>query len=360
MADTKISALTASTTPLAGTEVLPIVQGGTTKQVSVANLTAGRAVSASSITLTNPLAVTSGGSGTTTAFTAGSVPFAGASGVYSQDNANFYWDDTNNRLGIGTATPVGPLDITNSGTQQYLSNGTATGTATGTVYSTLAMRSLKGGGANVFAYDDALIQTQRANISYNGDGFTHDSKLVFSVNSSNRDGTPVAQLSIDVLNTTLLTGNLVPGVAGKGINFTANTPAAGMTSQLLNWYEEGTFTPNIGGTATYTNQLGRYTRVGRLVTCFIRLTINQRNTGSDTTISGMPFTSVNSGQAQAGTVAYFANVAVNSTFVGVYIANNSTTLQFTNTTTATATATPAVALIGSGSDFMISITYEAA
>jgi hypothetical protein len=50
MADTKISALTASTTPLAGTEVLPIVQGGVTKQVSVANLTAGRAVSATSVT----------------------------------------------------------------------------------------------------------------------------------------------------------------------------------------------------------------------------------------------------------------------------------------------------------------------
>ena len=41
MADTKISALPASTVPLAGTEVLPIVQSSTTKQVSVANLTAG-------------------------------------------------------------------------------------------------------------------------------------------------------------------------------------------------------------------------------------------------------------------------------------------------------------------------------
>jgi hypothetical protein len=52
MADTKISALTASTTPLAGTEVLPIVQSGATKQVSVANLTAGRAVSVASLTAT--------------------------------------------------------------------------------------------------------------------------------------------------------------------------------------------------------------------------------------------------------------------------------------------------------------------
>lgn len=55
MADTKISALTVATTPLAGTEVLPIVQSGVTKQVSVANLTAGRAVSADSLTLTGNL-----------------------------------------------------------------------------------------------------------------------------------------------------------------------------------------------------------------------------------------------------------------------------------------------------------------
>jgi hypothetical protein len=49
MADVKISGLPASTTPLAGTEVLPIVQGGATKQVSIANVTAGRSVAALSV-----------------------------------------------------------------------------------------------------------------------------------------------------------------------------------------------------------------------------------------------------------------------------------------------------------------------
>lgn len=39
MADTKISALPAATTPLAGTEVLPIVQGGVTDKVAVNDLT---------------------------------------------------------------------------------------------------------------------------------------------------------------------------------------------------------------------------------------------------------------------------------------------------------------------------------
>ena len=55
MADLKISALTAATTPLAGTEVLPIVQGGVTTKVAVSDLTAGRAVTASSV---NKVAIT--------------------------------------------------------------------------------------------------------------------------------------------------------------------------------------------------------------------------------------------------------------------------------------------------------------
>jgi hypothetical protein len=46
MADLKISQLPAATTPVAGTEVLPIVQSGTTTQVSIANLTVGRNVTA--------------------------------------------------------------------------------------------------------------------------------------------------------------------------------------------------------------------------------------------------------------------------------------------------------------------------
>jgi len=57
------------------------------------------------------LPVTKGGTGTNTAFTAGSVVFAGASGVYSQDNASFFWDNTNDRLGIGTTSPSATLDV---------------------------------------------------------------------------------------------------------------------------------------------------------------------------------------------------------------------------------------------------------
>lgn len=58
MADLKISQLPAASTPLAGTEVLPIVQSGSTVQVSVNNLTAGKAVSASTVTATTVTATT--------------------------------------------------------------------------------------------------------------------------------------------------------------------------------------------------------------------------------------------------------------------------------------------------------------
>ncbi len=51
MADTKISALTGASTPLAGTEVLPIVQGGATVKVSVTNLTSGKSVPATGFQL---------------------------------------------------------------------------------------------------------------------------------------------------------------------------------------------------------------------------------------------------------------------------------------------------------------------
>lgn len=57
------------------------------------------------------LTVYSGGTGTGSEFTIGSVVFAGASGIYEEDNANFFWDNTNNRLGIGTVSPSVSLDV---------------------------------------------------------------------------------------------------------------------------------------------------------------------------------------------------------------------------------------------------------
>jgi hypothetical protein len=64
----------------------------------------------------------------TTALTTGSVPFIGASGALSQDNANLFFDDTNNRLGINTNAPTTALDIFGSGIIGRI-NGTSTNNA---------------------------------------------------------------------------------------------------------------------------------------------------------------------------------------------------------------------------------------
>lgn len=47
------------------------------------------------------LAIARGSTGTSTVFTEGSIVFSGASGIYTQDNSNLFWDNTNNYLGIG-------------------------------------------------------------------------------------------------------------------------------------------------------------------------------------------------------------------------------------------------------------------
>lgn len=83
MADLKISALTVASTPLAGTEVLPIVQSSTTKQVSVANLTAGRAISATQLTLTTGNVIVASGQGIDFSAT------PGAAGVTSELFADY-------------------------------------------------------------------------------------------------------------------------------------------------------------------------------------------------------------------------------------------------------------------------------
>ncbi|MEK7600738.1 MAG: hypothetical protein AAB463_02150, partial [Patescibacteria group bacterium] len=75
-------------------------------------------------------------------FTPGSVVFAGSSGELAQDNASFFFDDTNNRLGIGTTAPATKLDVIGAasissnfevGTSVFFVNTTSTNVGIGNV-----------------------------------------------------------------------------------------------------------------------------------------------------------------------------------------------------------------------------------
>jgi hypothetical protein len=111
---------------------------------------------------------------------------------------------------------------------------------------------------------------------------------------------------------TIVNGNLVIGTAGKGIDFSANTGAPGMTSEVLSWYEEGTFTPTIAGRTTagvqtYAVQTGFYTRIGNRVNFNLRVVLSAKDpaTAGLLIIDGLPFTS-------NATASNFSAVAVSN------------------------------------------------
>ena len=100
------------------------------------------------------------------------------------------------------------------------------------------------------------------------------------------------QVSVDNLTAgrTQTSNGIVQGTAATGYNFSANTPLAGKTSTLLNWYEEGTWTPTdtSGAGLTFTGVVAKYTRIGRQVTANCLLTFPATASAAITSIS-LPF-----------------------------------------------------------------------
>ena len=90
--------------------------------------------------------------------------------------------------------------------------------------------------------------------------------------------------------------------SGHGIDFSATADSGGTKeNELLDDYEEGTFTPTfyyVSGTSnvSYTTQEGRYTKIGRLVSISIKMSISNIGSGNNNMrVGGLPFAPVNSG-----------------------------------------------------------------
>jgi hypothetical protein len=134
---------------------------------------------------------------------------------------------------------------------------------------------------------------------------------------------------------TVVTGNLVIGTSGKGIDFSATGQPAGMTSELLADYEEGTWTPAIRGAVTagtyeLATATGVYTKVGNLVTVSCRIVAAAALTGGGTSylqITGLPFANT---AAASGTVSMAGlNMTTNYTWlVAAPIAGSGTTIWY--------------------------------
>jgi hypothetical protein len=272
MADKKISALDAATLPLAGTEVLPIVQAGTTDKITVNNLAAGNLKSQS-----------------TTGVLQVSGPADASIRVATVPNANWTaarTDAAQTFTGVQTAATFRASSASfATQLQSYRLDTLGGNSAAGTV-------ELGGGNAS----------SASANVSY---------ARLRSISVDNTAGAETGKLQAEIIiagaNTTVgtwsgldysVSGNFIPATAAKGVNFTANTPAAGMTSQLLNWYEEGTWTPNQGAGLTVVgtfSSVGYYVKVGKSITVNFRLASTTSIAASNVSVllSNLPF-SVNS------------------------------------------------------------------
>jgi hypothetical protein len=123
-------------------------------------------------------------------------------------------------------------------------------------------------------------------------------ELVFKTSTSS---TPAEHMRITSTgNVEVSTGNLVIGTAGKGIDFSAQTATATgtTTSEILDSYEEGTWTPivQLGGISIYVNY-AKYVKIGKKVT--VQLFYQTSGTGSSARleIKGLPFNTESLGYA---------------------------------------------------------------
>jgi len=338
MADTKISALPASTVPLAGTEVLPIVQSSATKQVSVANLTAGRSFDALGMTLTStdagaaaaPLLELYRDSATPAASdTLGEIEFNGED---SAGNKQAY--------GLIHASILSPTSTAEQG-QIHFETATA---------GALTEKMIIGTTNLVINEIGAVF-----NVRIEGDT---DANLFYTDATNDKVGLGTASPAekLDVVGKIKLSDNLVIGTSGKGIDFSATSHPAGMTSELLADYEEGTWTPSLGGDTTYTVQTGNYTKIGRQVTVNFGININVIGTGSTSNITGLPF-AIGSNDG-CGSVRYFASLSGNVYYLTCYAAQGTSIIYLPAVTGATATLnSPQSTLLQSGSYVIGTVTY---
>ena len=195
---------------------------------------------------------------------------------------------TAGRVGIGTNNPTDILDINSDSasavTNMYLRNHANLGGAALNLYTqgTYASPQYK-----------AIIGCSDlgGNIRM---GAHSNHELLLLTNNTTR---VTVKTSGDV---EIADGNLIVA-SGHGIDFSANGNAGGMTSELLDIYEEGSWTPYIYPMSsnipvTYSHQSGRYTRIGNVVHFQFKLQVSNitgnRNQGFG--INGFPFNNTGS------------------------------------------------------------------
>lgn len=214
-------------------------------------------------------------------------------------------DAGNDRVGIAEAAPGTLVEIGSEAPYVTLKNSTEEDTDGGRESRLIFEGEQSGGEISTLA---------QIEVSHDGAADDEAGKLVISTNDGSDGASPTAQLTIGSNgNVTIENGNLVLA-SGSGIDFSATADGSGtMTSELLDDYEEGTWTPTyVPETGSFTSitydpfTFGRYTKVGRLCHAwgFIRTdAITLGTAGGLVYMGGFPFAAkVGTGLANVGSI----------------------------------------------------------
>ena len=116
-----------------------------------------------------------------------------------------------------------------------------------------------------------------------------------------------------------------------GVNVTGAVNIGGTgTANALDDYEEGSWTPSVGGNANYTQQFGRYTKIGNHITLQCVIIIgNAIGTGSASSLSGLPFAQESTGFSVGSlSISYMGANATSVIYPTGYVINNAATISF--------------------------------
>jgi hypothetical protein len=274
--------------------------------------------------------------------------------------------DPAGQVGIGVA-PTANLDVYNaSATQvQFRSDGTAAmyiqRSSTDATEPTMFLKKTRGNNGTPTAVTSA---DGLGTIHFRGYGGTTDRNLAFVkgvVDTFTSDSNISSYLSFGVspsgsaagaekvrINQYGLGAGLTPTNRNNtslhtvdGLGFPA-TQVSSSDANTLDDYEEGSWTPSVGGSATYTAQNGRYTKIGNKVTIECLLTINVIGTGSQSVISGLPFSPAGSEPSGGITMHYWGSTAVSLVYLNAFVSGTTLLLYGATAAAATLSATNAM------------------
>ena len=223
---------------------------------------------------------------------AGEVAFNEASGdidfrVESNGNANMInVDGGNDRVGIGIS-PSFNTQIDKSSTNTTLTDLTDAQLVLSNTGSATTNQHVKLG----FRFQDGSVNGQAMIAAVRESSSARTSSLRF-YSAPSSDGDPDERLSISGAgDVTVSTGNLVIGTSGKGIDFSATGDGSGTdSSELLDDYEEGTWTPTLTSGGSVSINAATYTKIGNIIRIGMYIAMSSiPNNNSAFYIGGLPY-----------------------------------------------------------------------